>query len=91
LGAEVLDQGEDLGRVVAEVTAQLVSDGSALSSGWASLGAVRSAAIGWSEYLSRLSGRAEAAGQSMVAAANGYQGSDERAEQRLRSGGVLVR
>jgi len=80
LGGEIVGHGAELTRNVRSVEGQLVPGGAA--SGWATADAARRASDGWETYLTGLAGRIEAAGQSLIDAANNYQGSDERAGQR---------
>jgi hypothetical protein len=80
LGGEIIGHGAELKRNVQAVTGQLKPPAGA--NGWASAGAAAKAADGWESYLNGLAGRIEASGQSLIDAANNYQGSDDRAGQR---------
>ncbi|HET9518556.1 MAG TPA: hypothetical protein VFO77_12610 [Actinoplanes sp.] len=90
LGEQVRGQGESLARDVTREAAQLVPQGRGTPPQWAGVAAAHAAARGWEQFLSGLGARVESAGRSMVDAANGYQGCDDRAGQRLPRGEVRV-
>lgn len=89
LGGEILGHGTELKRDVGTVEGKLVPPVGPGVNGWTSLDATVQASQGWEAYLNGLGGRIEASGQSLIDAANNYQGSDDRAGQR--QGGVRPR
>jgi hypothetical protein len=87
LGQQVVVVGEDLGRNVSAVHGRL---GPSNPSGLPAIAAADAAAQGWAAALVGLAGRVRQTGEAVGAAANSYQGADERAARR-QAGSVSYR
>jgi len=82
LGGKVISVGVDLRNNNSSADGKLAPAEGPGSAGWATTTAATAASRGWHDYLNGLVGRLEAAGQSMIDAANNYQSSDDRAATR---------
>jgi hypothetical protein len=82
LGGSIVQEGDELKRDLDAVTGQLAPGAGPGVEGWAAFASLGGAARGWTDFLSGLSGRVQAAGQSVVKAADDYRGVDDRASQR---------
>lgn len=82
LGIAVTGDGDELKRNVDAATGELVPGAGPGVESWAAFAAVRSAATGWGDFLTGLSGRVQSAGQSIVKVSTDYQDVDDRAAQR---------